>query len=204
MIWPAFWGLLTGDECKPIAIDSLEKHAGKAFGSKKTTQPEEWQPLSEDTVKEALALLKSADKSGSEPVYVCGGLIYRLDAEGVLVAQEHPVAESYSWPLAHEVRPAAKALGAKGCTECHSTSSSIFYSRVDIETPASLGETRSKTMLEIQGLNPTLLWLWNFSFLFRPILKIVGFAASIFMGAVLLLYGLAVLQGLLKYFAREE
>lgn len=204
MIWPSFWGTLEehGD-CKPVPLAELERVAGKAF-AKKTASSDEWTPLSEDTVKEALRLLGTANKSEAKSVYVCGGLLYSLDDDGTLVAQEHAAAEQYSWALAHEVRPAAKSLGAKGCTECHASGAPIFYSRVDIETPAALGETRSKTMLEIQGLNATLLWLWNFSFVFRPFLKIVGFAASVFIGAVLLLYGLAVLQGLLKFFAREE
>ena len=59
------------------------------------------------------------------------------DGEGIETISyqegDGPLAEAaapYTWPMAHDVRPARQALGAKGCTDCHSPDSAVQYGKV--------------------------------------------------------------------------
>jgi hypothetical protein len=61
--------------------------------------------------------------------YIAGGKLHRLGA-GKLRAEDHAQAQPYLWPIAHDVRPATQALGAKGCQDCHSTEAAIFFGKV--------------------------------------------------------------------------
>lgn len=78
--------------------------------------------------------------------------------------------ESYRWPLAHDVRPAAQSLGARGCDDCHSSQGPVFFGRV-----SSAGEGR---MHELHGCDPVLARVWALSFQARPAFKWFGFVCA--------------------------
>ena len=47
-------------------------------------------------------------------MYVTGGTLYRLNDGSTLASdRNHPAAAAYTWPIAHNVRPAAQSLGVR-------------------------------------------------------------------------------------------
>ncbi len=106
---------------------------------------------------------------------VVGPLFARHDDEEPIAPSwgldsgDSPV-ESYRWPLAHDVRPAAQALGARGCEDCHSAQGPVFFGRV------SLGG--AERMHELHGYDPLLARVWALSFKARPAFKWFGFACA--------------------------
>ncbi len=137
-VWPAWWG---------------EKKEGKLV------------PLSLARVKEALEELKKAaadpggaallaklkEKGVAEPVRVAGGRVYRLEG-GAMVSAETPEAGAVTWPIGHDVRPAPQALGAGGCSDCHSNSSPFFFGKVAAAPAGPDGQSASKRMNEHLGM----------------------------------------------------
>ncbi len=81
-------------------------------------------------------LTKKSDKPerNYEPLYFVGGIVYSLDNadedpnKWTLNKEPSPLADPIDLPLAHNVRPAAQALGAQGCLECHHYASPFWHS----------------------------------------------------------------------------
>jgi len=100
-----------------------------------------------------------------------------------------PQQASYvTWPLAHDVRPAAQSLGVRGCTDCHTEDAPFDFGRVSppatrvAQAPAaSVGSTL--TMVELRGDDVVIRRLWARAFLLRPAFKWFGLACT---GLVLL------------------
>ena len=93
--------------------------------------------------------------------------------------------EHYRWSIAHDVRPAAQALGVGGCTDCHARSGAIFF--------ASIGEGDDAVpVCEFRGDDIAEAYAWAFGFIFRPEFKVVGLVCALLLGLVLLRY---ILQG---------
>ncbi len=150
--------------------------------------------------KLAAALADLAKKHpDATPVYVASGKVYRLAADGKSVEEfDHPAAEPYAWPLAHDVRPAAQALGAGGCTDCHSDSSPLFYATLTALGPLPDRQPKKATFYELQGFDAQLLSVWNLSFRGRSAFKWFGFVATGLTGLVLLVALLVGLNGLVR------
>ncbi len=193
--WPAFWGRLAGGEVTPIPPSELDKAVGHLLKTKATA--DEPRGLSEARALAAMTRLAEDADTAGEPVYVSAGKLYRL-VDGKLVASEHPAAEPYAWPLAHDVRPAAQALGAKACTDCHSADSPFFFGEVTAESPANFGEPAVVRMYELQGLDPAEIGALAVSFQWRTTFKIVGFIAVGVAVLVLIRYGFLGLGGILS------
>jgi hypothetical protein len=133
------------------------------------------------------------DAKKPAPVYVSGGRMYRLNGKQ-LTSEENEAARPYAWPMAHDVRPAKQALGARGCSDCHATDSPIYFASVTPPGPATGG--RAKAMHQLRGEDRLLPYLFAESFMFRPMLKYISFSCSSILAAVLILYafkGLATL-----------
>ena len=197
MVWPAFWGRLSKDGAvKPLLPDSVAKAAGPLLAVDRSdkSKPPVYATLDAETV--AAVLAKLGDEGG-EPVYVAGGKLYRAEG-GKLSGSDHAAAKPYAWPVAHDVRPAARALGAGGCTDCHSDTSAIFFGKVRAEGPAKVAEPAVLSMYQFQGKDPTSLKLWALSYQGRPYFKILGYATAGLIGAVLLLYGFLGLAALTR------
>jgi hypothetical protein len=151
------------------------------------------------------ALKELKDKAaGGTPVYVSGGKVYALGADGGLSVTTNPAAEPYSWPLAHEVRPARQALGVKGCVECHSPGSSIFYSSVAAVGPAPDSEPMVTSLSSHGPIEPALLAAWEQSFGGHFTFKVIATVSFAVLSAVLLLYGLSGLGGVTRAIERRR
>jgi len=142
-------------------------------------------------VQAVLAALAKKE-AGTTFGYVCAGKLHTLDAQGALTAADHPRAEPVAWPIAHNVRPAEYALGAKpggdACTECHGFSAPVAFGEVERASPADLGDPGTTPMYAFQGRDPLELQAWAMSYMFRPYFKVVGFATAGVIAALLLAY----------------
>lgn len=113
-----------------------------------------------------LALLQERRKTDVR--YVAGGRVYRAEEGDLpqavfprprgaargwkLVSEESPEALPYTWPLAHNVRGAGQALGAKGCSDCHASGASFFFATVRAEPTGPDGQAVSEPMHKYLGM----------------------------------------------------
>ena len=201
-LWPNFWGVLDNNNVTPIEISTVDKALGDMFDKLKLPYYEGWPELTEEVIADALkALNKSA---GGKAVYISAGKLFRLDDSGQLQEQEHPAAQPYLWPIAHNVRPAAQALGVRYCTDCHATDASFFFGDVKIDSPIVDERNSFRTMIDFQDGDPTYSWLFAFSFVFRPWMKLIVFCCCFILAGVLLLYALKALGIVAKVFGGEK
>jgi len=203
LLWPAFWGNLKGGSVTPIALE-IVRHGGEIIANKELPRTGDWPALTVEWIAEALALASSEGSIDDEPVYICGGKLYRINDEGKLTATEHDAAGPYLWPIAHDVRPAAQSLGVHRCEDCHSTNQPFFFGKVEVDTPIASEEGAVKKMIEFQDLNPVYTKAFAMSFMFRPLLKVVSFGSCAILAAVLLLYGLKALACIVKILAGKD
>jgi len=201
-LWPAFWGRLKDGKVTPLAPKAVADAAGKVL-AERPGRSAAWTPLKTETIIAVLQAL-AGDAAAGQPVYVASGKLHALTGEGRLEGREHESAAPCTWPYAHDVRPAAQALGAgpdqAGCRDCHTTDSAFFFGTVAADGPAEV-EIPSHEMTEFQKLDSTQMKLFNFTFVFRPYLKLTVFAASALAAAVLLWFGLRALAAVTKWFA---
>ncbi len=139
------------------------------------------------TEGQVVSVLKAlAGGEAKIPVYISGGKLFRLDANGALETVEYPAAEPVAWPMAHQVRPARQSLGWNGCTDCHSASSDFFFTRVEGRGPLLTAKTDSAAGVSFMDLSNPYHRLFGLSYLGRPYFKIVLAFAAFLIGAVLL------------------
>jgi len=156
-------------------------------------------PLSDEKIASVLARL--AEIVEGEPVYIWGGLLHRRLADGALTKEPHAAAGPYRWSLAHDVRPAAQSLGARGCTDCHAGDAPIFFGRAG---PRPDGEAlafaplQAVPMHEVHGYRGWLASAWGYLFALRPVFKALGLACVVLTALVLVQYGWAGLAAILR------
>ncbi len=204
MVWPAFWGIeAEGGDVTPLLPEVVTLRAGDAIEQARREAGTKGSALTEAEIAAGLAALAESGGAGT-PVYVSGGRLYRLSAEGGLATEDdHEAAHPYSWPIAHDVRPAARSLGvSSNCSDCHAAESPLFFGEVVAAGPAEVGEPRVLRMYELQGRDRTELEAWALSYKGRPLFKIVGYAAAGLIAAVVILYLFRALSALTRWLAR--
>jgi len=203
LVWPAFWGTLKEQKVSPIDLNLAKRAVGRGIARARPRSPGDWPSLTDEHITKALQSLKKTVEG--EPVYICGGKLYRLDESGQLLEpQEHPDAQPYLWPIAHNVRPAAQSLGVRRCEDCHSTDGPFFFGEVEVDSPLAGEQAAKKEMVEFQGIGAFYAWAFAFSFVFRPWLKVVALVSAGLIGVVLLLYGLKALACVVKALAEGD
>ncbi len=119
-----------------------------------------------------------------QAVYITGGTGWIRYGDKLKMLQGDELtsgAAPYAWPMAHNVRPARQALGAKGCTECHSDGSSFFSAEVQ---PVGLLPEQAIAPIKVsvlQHADMDRLRNWNKLFAGRSSFKIaslIAFAAT--------------------------
>lgn len=201
MVWPSFWGIIKDQNVTPINFEVVKQIVGQVLANEKLPASGDWPALSDENVTEALKSLKGTVEG--EPVYVSGGKVYSLDDSGKLWSEEHKAAEPYLWPIAHNVRPAAQSLGVRYCTDCHATDAPFFFGDVVVDSPAVTGRG-TKQMVEFQDVDPSYARAFAFSFVFRPMMKIVSLGSCAIIAVVLLLYALKALACVVKVLAGSD
>lgn len=181
LIWPAFWGTLRPRSAEPLNPEEVKRILRKAKLTHEPSADGNWHKIDQAWVEQALREI-GKESGRQQVVYVAGGKLYRLNGAGGLVSEDHASAQPYLWPLAHDVRPASQALGARGCNDCHSTESAIFFGNVSVDSPLGAQPgwrmNRFEKNLDI-AYQKRLAQTW----VYRPWLKTVGLVAA----AILLL-----------------
>jgi len=185
MFWPAYWATLQDDTVIPIAPKDVLKRAKKILETE-CEKVDDWRPL---TAEQITGTLKALSSEESKAVYIAGGNLYSLNEADELDVKSSDLAKPYAWPMAHDVRPAQQALGVRLCKDCHTTDSAFFFGKVETDTPVvSEDGPQFVEMVKLQGIDRLYMWAFNASFVFRPMLKIVAFAACGLIAIVLLAY----------------
>ena len=204
LVWPAFWGVLQGENVMPVELETVTKVIEDVLSNEEFPSSGDWPDLTNDHIGKGLSALTSGGSVDGKVVYVAGGRLYSLDDSGQLNEKmDHPAAKPYMWPIGHDVRPAAQSLGIRYCTDCHGTKAPFFFGNVAVDTPVAAAR-ESKKMVEFQDISPSYAWAFAFSFVFRPWMKMVVLACCAVMAFVLLLYGLKALGCAVKTLAGEK
>jgi len=205
LIWPAYWGAINDKGAvRPLALTTVKDVVGAALKGIPLTAAADWAEIKEDQIVTALKALAGSVKD-AKPVYVTGGKLYRLNDGGTLASdQDHPAAAAYTWPIAHNVRPAGQSLGVGKCTVCHSTSSPFFFGKVAVDSPIASVSNLTKVQYQFQKAPHGRTWAFAMSFVFRPWFKVVAIGSAGLIGIVLLLYGLRALGAVARVLAEQE
>ena len=188
LVWPAFWGRLQNGAVKPLHPDQVKKALAKGKLAAPLTADGSWLNADEHWVEQVLRILDEDSPAQGTAVYIAGGKLHRL-AGGKLLAADNPQAEPYLWPIAHDVRPATQALGAKGCQDCHSTSAAVFFGKVAVDSPLASERKVSWTMNRFEkNLDVDYQSQLARSWRYRGWLKGIGLAAAGLLVLVLLAY----------------
>src|ERR1035438_7685232 len=179
MIWPAFWGRLQAGSVEPLNPDEVRKTLQKGKLLKDLAPGGSWPPVDAEWVGQVLRLLDAEAGTARPACYIGGGKLHRRDSAGKLVAEDHSQAQPYLWPLAHDVRPASQALGAKGCQDCHSPGAPFFQGKVAVDSPLESERAAPWKMARFEKnldvvYNTRLAQLW----VFRSWLKAGGMLAA--------------------------
>jgi hypothetical protein len=196
LVWPAFWGRLRQGSVQPIDPGQVKKALEKGKLDTAPAADGSWPGVSDAWVAQVLRRLDE-DAAAGPAVYIAGGKLHRLDSAGLLRSEEHAQAQPYLWPLAHDVRPASQALGAKGCQDCHSTGAPLIFGNVAVDSPLAAERTAAWKMHRFQkGLDVAYQTRLAQSWRYRSWLKISGLAAAGLLLLLLLAYVLRAIERL--------
>ena len=145
ILWPNFWAISDSNSVKPIEINVVEKVLKPIFDKLDLTYRDGWPQLSKEMIINALAALNKS--VNGKAAYISAGKLYSLDDSGELRDEENPVAQPYIWSIAHNVRPAAQALGVRYCTDCHELDSAFFFGKVQVDSPVADEWQSTKKMI---------------------------------------------------------
>jgi hypothetical protein len=205
LLWPTYWGTLKDDKITPVSLDIVKRSTRRIIGRRMIMASGDWPPLTTEHITKALTSLSSNEAVEGKPVYICGGTLYQLDDSKQLSEEEnHPAAQPYLWPIAHNVRPAAQSLGIRYCTDCHATDAPFFFGEVEVDTPVEAERDSVKKMVEFQDISSCYAWAFAASFVFRPWLKVVALGSCGLLGLILLIYGLKALACVMKALAEGD
>jgi hypothetical protein len=193
LFWPAYWASMSDDNVTPLDMDTVKTATSKVIMKSALSKVGDWPSLTEDDIAKVLNLLASKVAAGAKPVYITGGKLFSLDDGGRLVSAENKMAVPYLWPIAHDVRPAAQSLGVRNCQDCHTTDSPFLFGLVSVDSPLKAAGSAGKEMIAFQSLNRPYEKWFAFSFVFRPVLKVVTLLSSLVILGVLVLYALKAL-----------
>jgi hypothetical protein len=172
LIWPSYWGSKNGNEIKPLPIDFVETNIRPMLALDSLFNYGEWPAVTDSLVIAVLDSLKSIEVTEGTPVFVTGGKVFELNANGVnLTSSDDISALGYSWKTSHVVRPAAKALGANGCSDCHSVGSPFFTSEINVESSLISQANKTISVSKFQDNSKFYQTIFSATFFFRPWLK---------------------------------
>jgi hypothetical protein len=191
------WGWLKDKTLEPLVKDFVARSVMQTVGTSFL--------FTEEQVTMMLKALAAGDKNEkAKYAYVCSGRMFTLGLAGKLTAADHPAAAPCAWPLAHDVRPASQALGAKKCTDCHSVKSPFFFGKVTASGPMKTSQVQTSLMHQLEGQDNTFHRLFGLSFLVRIYFKLVLLGAAGLIAAVLALYGLLALNRVVRFLGSKE
>jgi hypothetical protein len=187
VFWPSYWARLKNGKLTPLLPSEAAAAADlpKQKSDAAVRDPFNTKPLTDHQIQDAL---ESIDAAKGEPVFIAAGKLYRVE-KGKLTAAEDPAAAPYSWALAHDVRPARQALGARGCADCHGMESPTFFGTVTALGSVEPTNSVSHQMWDLRHEDKTWIQAFAFAFAFRPWFKVFVFCTAFVVLAVLVTFG---------------
>jgi hypothetical protein len=125
--------------------------------------------------------LPTRERGADTAPAIVGPVFARRDDEPIAPfrqVNDGKLIESYRWPLAHDVRPAAQSLGAGGCEDCHGWRTPIFWGQVSLAGDGP--------MWKLHRYSPVLADVWAIGFRTRPAFKWFGLACAALVALVML------------------
>ncbi|NOY82813.1 MAG: hypothetical protein GXP31_17590 [Kiritimatiellaeota bacterium] len=181
--WPAWWGRMVDGRAIPLA-PQIVRNSVPERSRRKPRHDAVWTPFSRGKIATVLQALAARDDVTGEPVYVCAGKLYRL-ASGQLRETPYPEAGMFSWPIAHDVRPAGQALGAEGCADCHASGAPFFFGEIEVR-PSVDGAPFKVGRLDLMGGDRRLMRAWSRVLAFRgPAIAVSAVSAFIVLGTLI-------------------
>ncbi len=204
LLWPAFWARESAgqlvpihpEQVRPVLKEVLQQDTSRVIGRRAV--------LTDQEVLEVLLRLTALDTVSGKAVYVSGGKVLSGDGAGVLRRREDRAAMPTLWPIAHDVRPKSKSLGARGCDDCHSTDSPFHFGTVAVASPFVATRDSVTHMTDYQDITRVSAWIFSMSFLFRPGLKWLIIACFVLVAAVVLISAVRGLGHLVRILAAGE
>jgi formate dehydrogenase subunit gamma len=135
---PKYWAVVNDDGTLRGLLPEELNAAFKQLDPTKDTDTQIMQTL--DAMSAAL--------KGRKVAYLEGGMKYEL-ADGKLASAPSDAAAPMDYPVAHDVRPTAQALGAGGCTDCHSLASPFL----GMVVPTDPDRSQTQQMHEQWGIS---------------------------------------------------
>ena len=191
LLWPSYWGVMKEDKIRPISV-GIVKQTISGLPAPNNKLPNGWPQYSNEWLTKSLQTFAAQALDG-KPVYLSAGKVFYLDEQGKLANKDHLAAKPYSWPVAHDVRPAAQALGARGCTDCHTTDAPFYFASVDVDTPVDSEQNHKLVMTSLEGCNNTYIESLAYTFLFRGVFKFFLIIAGVILS-------LAVIAALARFY----
>jgi hypothetical protein len=204
LLWPAFWGYERESSLSPIGPDRIRPLVTSILSRDTTRRTVRWPVLREPEILEILQKLRERDSAAGDPVYVGGGMMYRIQPAGTLTRIRSDAAQPYAWPIAHDVRPKAQSLGIRGCTDCHATDAPFHFGIVKIASPFVVRADSLSRMTDYQEMSVVSAWLFSKSFLFRPALKVLIILCFLLIASVVLIQAFRGLAHIIRRIAAEE
>ncbi|MDE0959865.1 MAG: NapC/NirT family cytochrome c [Planctomycetota bacterium] len=186
LTWPDGWGILdaTG-HFSPLPPSDLRRPLRKALRIRSNLVEELTEKLdTEDSstlLAGALDQLQDSLQPGQRAVLITGGLAWKSTEDGQLESFTTPLAEAVTWPLSHPVRPARSAVGAGGCTDCHSQESGWSTNELRAIPLLPIGSIFEGPPVARLAVTETHRWSrWSWLFVGREVAKIY-FSACAFL-----------------------
>jgi hypothetical protein len=194
LFWPAYWATQTDGNVVPLDIETVKSATSRTITKAAFSKTGSWPDLTEEDATKILTALSSKVAAGAKAVYITGGKICSLDEGGKLVSADSDsnMAAPYMWPIAHDVRPAAQSLGVRNCQDCHATDSPFLFGLVSGDSPLKSAAAGVR-MIKFENLPERSTEWFAWSFVFRPMFKIVSILASLVIIGVLAFYALKAL-----------
>jgi hypothetical protein len=192
LLWPAYWATMTDGNLTPLAMETVKSATSRIITKTAFSKTGSWPDLKDEDVVKILTALGAKVDAGAKPVYVTGGKVYSLDDGGKLASADSNMAAPYMWPIAHDVRPAAQSLGVRSCQDCHTTGSPFIFGLVSVDSPLKSAAAGVR-MIKFENLPERATEWFAWSFVFRPMFKIVSLLASLVIFGVLAYYALKAL-----------
>jgi len=198
LLWPSYWGEKKDEKIIPLKISFVEENIQPQLKLDSLYNFGEWPGINDSTL---ISVLDSVNKlhSGATVVFISGGKMYELLDDKKLITEDINEANPFSWPIAHNVRPAQQSLGINGCEDCHSINSNFYFG--DVSIISSLGNESSNriSMINFEGLNTIYETIFSFSFYFRSFLKFLIILCTLIISLTVLSYVFGGIKSFTEY-----
>ncbi|MBI9070254.1 MAG: hypothetical protein JEY94_01565 [Melioribacteraceae bacterium] len=187
LVWPVFWGVKSDSAFSPLDIKIAEEIVRPMLGLDTLYNFGEWPKLSDSLITAVLDSLNNIDEINGEASFYSSGNKYSVSNKQ-LIKSENEKAAPYTWPIAHNVRPALQSLGKDGCSDCHSIGSDFFNKYITVESSLLSGKETFLKAADFENRSSIYQNIFSLTFFFRPALKIIIIISTVLILILLVAY----------------